>query len=82
MNQGRPRGGRPASGAPPDPLALKGQGWGTPPPDPVVMQAQHLQGFISLIRNNMRYYGALRLDHVMSLFRLWWVAAGRFPRRS
>jgi 4-alpha-glucanotransferase len=66
-------------GAPPDPLALKGQGWGTPPPDPVVMQAEHLQGFISLIRNNMRYYGALRLDHVMSLFRLWWVAAGHLP---
>ncbi|HUE09595.1 MAG TPA: 4-alpha-glucanotransferase [Steroidobacteraceae bacterium] len=66
-------------GAPPDPLALKGQGWGTPPPDPVVMQAQHLQGFISLIRDSMRYYGALRLDHVMSLFRLWWVAAGHSP---
>jgi 4-alpha-glucanotransferase len=32
-----------------------------------------------LIRNNMRYYGALRLDHVMSLFRLWWVAAGDSP---
>jgi 4-alpha-glucanotransferase len=32
-----------------------------------------------LIRNNMRHYGALRLDHVMSLFRLWWVAAGFSP---
>jgi 4-alpha-glucanotransferase len=66
-------------GAPPDSLALKGQGWGIPPPDPVVMEAQHLQGFIHLIRSNMRYYGALRLDHVMSLFRLWWVAAGSSP---
>ena len=64
-------------GAPPDPLALKGQGWGIPPQDPIVMQSQRLQGFVRLIRNNMRYYGALRLDHVMSLFRLWWVAAGR-----
>jgi len=66
-------------GAPPDPLALRGQGWGLPPPDPVVMQAQHLEGFVGLIRANMRHYGALRLDHVMSLFRLWWVAAGRSP---
>jgi len=63
-------------GAPPDPLALKGQGWGIPPQDPSVMQAQRLQGFVRLIRNNMRYYGAIRLDHVMALFRLWWVAAG------
>ena len=63
-------------GAPPDPLALKGQGWGIPPPDPAAMQVQRLQGFIQLIRDNMRYYGALRLDHVMSLYRLWWVPAG------
>ncbi len=63
-------------GAPPDPLALKGQGWGIPPPDPMVLQAQPLRGFVQLIRDNMRYYGALRLDHVMSLYRLWWVPAG------
>ena len=66
-------------GAPPDPLALKGQGWGIPPQDPSVMEAQRLRGFVRLIRHNMRYYGALRLDHVMSLFRLWWVAAGCSP---
>ncbi len=66
-------------GAPPDPLALKGQGWGIPPPDPLAMETQRLQGFIGLIRDNMRYYGALRLDHVMSLFRLWWVPAGSSP---
>jgi 4-alpha-glucanotransferase len=63
-------------GAPPDPLALKGQGWGIPPPDPAVLEAQPLHGFVQLIRDNMRYYGALRLDHVMSLCRLWWVPAG------
>jgi 4-alpha-glucanotransferase len=69
-------------GAPPDPLALKGQGWGIPPPDPVAMESLHFQGFIRLIRNNMRYYGALRLDHVMSLFRLWWVPAGSSPTQG
>jgi 4-alpha-glucanotransferase len=63
-------------GAPPDSLALKGQGWGIPPPDPAALQAQRLRGFVQLIRDNMRYYGALRLDHVMSLYRLWWVPAG------
>jgi 4-alpha-glucanotransferase len=66
-------------GAPPDPLALKGQGWGIPPPNPSVMQAQGLNGFARLLRDNMRYYGALRLDHVMALFRLWWVPAGYSP---
>jgi 4-alpha-glucanotransferase len=66
-------------GAPPDPMALKGQGWGLPPPDPVVMESERLEGFSQLLRNNMRYYGALRLDHVMSLFRLWWVPAGHLP---
>jgi 4-alpha-glucanotransferase len=35
---------------------------------------------VRLIRDNMRYYGALRLDHVMSLFRLWWVPAGYSPK--
>ena len=63
-------------GAPPDPLALKGQGWGIPPPDPAVLEARPLHGFVHLIRDNMRYYGALRLDHVMSLCRLWWIPAG------
>ncbi len=67
-------------GAPPDPLALKGQGWGTPPQDPAAMQAQQFKGFARLIGNNMRCFGALRLDHVMSLFRLWWVPAGCTPR--
>jgi len=66
-------------GAPPDPLALKGQGWGIPPSDPMKMQEDHLQGFVQLINSNMRNFGALRLDHVMSLFRLWWVAAGHSP---
>ena len=44
------------------------------------MEQQRLLGFVRLIRNNMRYYGALRLDHVMSLFRLWWVPGGVSPR--
>jgi 4-alpha-glucanotransferase len=63
-------------GAPPDALALKGQDWGIPPQDPNELRAQQYQPFIGLIRNNMRYFAALRLDHVMSLYRLWWVPRG------
>ncbi|HEY4368215.1 MAG TPA: 4-alpha-glucanotransferase [Steroidobacteraceae bacterium] len=63
-------------GAPPDELALKGQDWGIPPQDPTELKAQEYEPFIVLIRNNMRAVAALRLDHVMTLFRLWWVPRG------
>ena len=43
------------------------------------MESRHLEGFVGLLRNNMRYYGSLRLDHVMALFRLWWVPAACSP---
>jgi (1->4)-alpha-D-glucan 1-alpha-D-glucosylmutase len=65
-----------AVGAPPDPLALKGQDWGIPPQDPHALIAARYRPFRDLIEANMRHYGALRVDHVMSLFRQWWVPAG------
>lgn len=65
-----------AIGAPPDPLALKGQDWGIPPQDPEALLAADLEPFTALIRNNTRHYGALRLDHIMALFRQWWVPRG------
>jgi len=63
-------------GAPPDELALKGQDWGIPPQDPHELQQQAYRPFIQMIRNAMRPVAALRLDHVMTLFRLWWVPRG------
>lgn len=63
-------------GAPPDELALKGQDWGIPPQNPFELRLQEYQPFIVMVRNNMRAVGALRFDHVMTLFRLWWVPAG------
>ena len=63
-------------GAPPDALALKGQDWGLAPPDPWVMSRDEARGFARMMRDNMRHFGALRLDHVMSLYRLWWVPRG------
>jgi len=63
-------------GAPPDPLALKGQDWGIPPQDPHALVAARYRPFRDLIAANMRHFGALRLDHVMALFRQWWVPVG------
>jgi 4-alpha-glucanotransferase len=63
-------------GAPPDALALKGQDWGIPPQDPNVLAAEQYRPFRHLVAANMRHFGALRLDHVMALFRQWWVPVG------
>lgn len=60
-------------GAPPDPLGPAGQNWGLPPMYPYQLYKQGYQPFIDLLRANMQHAGALRIDHVMALLRLWWV---------
>ncbi|PKH57376.1 4-alpha-glucanotransferase [Shewanella sp. Choline-02u-19] len=59
-------------GAPPDPFAPQGQNWGLTPLDPIALKHSGYQHFIYLLRANMQSCGALRIDHVMSLLRLWW----------
>ncbi|WLD59294.1 4-alpha-glucanotransferase [Salinispirillum sp. LH 10-3-1] len=63
-------------GAPPDALGPTGQNWGLPPLDPIKLEEDGYQSFITLVRNNMRGCGALRIDHAMALFRLWWCPPG------
>ncbi|MFT5312540.1 MAG: 4-alpha-glucanotransferase [Paraglaciecola sp.] len=63
-------------GAPPDVLGPLGQNWGLPPMDPEKLYHQQYQPIIDLFDANMRATGALRIDHVMALLRLWWVAKG------
>jgi 4-alpha-glucanotransferase len=65
-----------AIGAPPDPIGLGGQEWGIPPQDPRALRRAAYAPFVALIRASMRHCGALRLDHVMALFRQWWVPRG------
>ncbi|MFI3246295.1 MAG: 4-alpha-glucanotransferase [Ferrimonas sp.] len=61
-------------GAPPDPFALQGQNWGLTPFNPVELKRANYQQFIQLLRQNMRDCGALRMDHIMTINRLWWWA--------
>ena len=69
-------------GAPPDIYNPAGQDWGLPPLHPRVLQEERYRGFIELIRANMRYAGALRIDHVMALQHLYWVPASRSPKEG
>jgi (1->4)-alpha-D-glucan 1-alpha-D-glucosylmutase len=60
------------AGAPPDPLNALGQDWGLPPWNPHRLRAAGYEAFLETLRANMRHCGALRLDHVMALMRLFW----------
>ena len=66
-----------SAGAPPDKLGPQGQNWGLPPFNPMVLRGKGYKPFIRMIQNNMQDCGALRIDHAMGLFRLWWCPEGK-----
>jgi 4-alpha-glucanotransferase len=66
-------------GAPPDAFNAHGQDWGLPPWRPDALAASGFAPYRGLLRGILRNAGALRIDHVMGLFRLWWVPAGSPP---
>ena len=62
-----------AVGAPPDEFNTQGQNWGLPPFVPHKLRAACYEPFIQTIRAAFRHGGGLRIDHVMGLFRLFWI---------
>src|SRR5262245_2025840 len=69
-------------GAPPDEFNPLGQDWGLPPYSPRALRAKAYRPFIDLLRANMPVGGALRMDHVMALSRLWWIPRGEKAGRG
>jgi 4-alpha-glucanotransferase len=65
-----------AIGAPPDALSRAGQNWGLAPVNPLALRRHGFAPLIAALRANMRHAGVLRIDHVMSLQRLYWVPSG------
>ncbi|HYC35866.1 MAG TPA: malto-oligosyltrehalose synthase [Usitatibacter sp.] len=63
-------------GAPPDEFNTQGQDWGLPPFDPERLREAGYAPLVATLRANMTHAGALRIDHVMGLSRLWWVPQG------
>ncbi|OAI51140.1 hypothetical protein AYO46_08670 [Betaproteobacteria bacterium SCGC AG-212-J23] len=65
-----------STGAPPDEFNPRGQDWGLPPYSPRALRARRFRPFGELLRANMPRGGALRIDHVMALMRLYWIPVG------
>ncbi|WP_210437573.1 4-alpha-glucanotransferase [Nocardioides xinjiangensis] len=63
-------------GAPPDALNTLGQDWGSPPMVPWRLRLAEYEPFIESVRGTIAGAGGLRIDHVMGLFRLWWIPEG------
>jgi 4-alpha-glucanotransferase len=63
-------------GAPPDELGPQGQDWTLPAFAPWKLRRARYQPFIDTVRAAMRHVGGLRIDHVLGLFRMFWIPPG------
>ncbi len=66
-------------GAPPDPFNQLGQNWSQPPWRPDRLADLGYAPFREMVRTVLRDSGGIRVDHILGLFRLWWIPAGGTP---
>ena len=66
-------------GAPADAYNSLGQGWGLAAWRPDRLAESGYRPFRDLLRSILRSCGGLRVDHIMGLFRLWWIPGGNGP---
>ena len=67
------------AGAPPDEFNQLGQNWSQPPWRPDQLEELGYQPFRALIAAILRHAGGVRIDHIIGLFRLWWIPEGALP---
>lgn len=63
-------------GAPPDFYNQLGQDWGQPPFSPQYLESTGYRVYREMVHSMFAHAGALRIDHVLGLFRLWWIPRG------
>jgi len=68
-----------SGGAPPDGFFIKGQNWGFPPFHPEGLRRQGYRYYIECVRHHLEHAKMLRIDHVMGLYRFYWVPQGFAP---
>ncbi len=66
-------------GAPADAFNQQGQDWSAPPLRADRLAATGFAAYREQLRHVLAHAGGLRIDHVLGLFRLWWVPAGKLP---
>ncbi|KQX65770.1 4-alpha-glucanotransferase [Angustibacter sp. Root456] len=66
-------------GAPPDAFNQQGQDWSQPPWRPDMLAELGYAPYRDMLRTVLRHAGGVRVDHVLGLFRLWWVPDGCPP---
>jgi 4-alpha-glucanotransferase len=71
-----------SAGAPPDEFNQLGQDWSQPPWRPDRLEELEYQPFRALIRSVLRHAGGVRIDHIIGLFRLWWIPQGEAPTQG
>ncbi|WP_407666219.1 4-alpha-glucanotransferase [Mycobacterium pinniadriaticum] len=71
-----------AAGAPPDEFNQLGQNWSQPPWRPDQLEELGYQPFRTLIAAILRHAGGVRIDHIIGLFRMWWIPEGASPTKG
>lgn len=66
-------------GAPPDMYNQQGQDWGQPPWHPARLAEAGYAPFRNMLATVLRHAGGIRVDHILGLFRLWWIPVGNAP---
>jgi len=69
-------------GAPPDMYNQQGQNWSQPPWHPGRLAESGYAAYRDMLRTVLRHAGGIRVDHILGLFRLWWIPQGGGPQQG